>query len=208
MTMKQFDPVRAKHLRENPSSVFIIYSWDDDTHKAWVRKLAEKLQGLGHAVVLDQFEDMPEYVDLMATGFSCSNVLVVASPAFLVQLAVRPGPYGKTSDGVLFDEMQLLIGQNNDRKHMRIATILRPCVECICDFPILDFRNDNQFEAALSGLLFFLSSSYRAGGLFPSPHFFVTSGEGQAMVGSLVESHDAAAPKNLSSTRFFSQFLR
>lgn len=41
------------------TKVFISYSWDDDSHKEWVRNLATRLRKDGVDVTLDQWHIVP-----------------------------------------------------------------------------------------------------------------------------------------------------
>ena len=41
------------------TTVFISYSWDSPAHKAWVKRLADRLIGGGVAVVIDQYDCRP-----------------------------------------------------------------------------------------------------------------------------------------------------
>lgn len=43
----------------NNPKVFISYSWDDDSHKEWVKNLADKLIENGVVVILDQYDCPP-----------------------------------------------------------------------------------------------------------------------------------------------------
>lgn len=43
----------------NAPKVFISYSWDSEDHKAWVKRLADKLIGNGVDVILDQYDCPP-----------------------------------------------------------------------------------------------------------------------------------------------------
>ena len=65
--------------------VFISYSYDDDTHIAWVSDLASKLRANGVDVIFDQFEtrlgsDLPLF---MEQGLSkSSRVICICSDTF------------------------------------------------------------------------------------------------------------------------------
>lgn len=64
--------------------VFISYSWDSETHKAWVLKFAEDLKSKGILVLLDQkYEDGGDLVDFMRKGIRVADrVLVIGTPAY------------------------------------------------------------------------------------------------------------------------------
>lgn len=64
---------------------FISYSWDNDSHKDWVRKLAECLQSNGIDALLDQWDvhlgmDIPVYMETSIR--EADYVLLICTPAF------------------------------------------------------------------------------------------------------------------------------
>lgn len=92
-------------MSDNPK-VFISYSWDSDSHKNWVRELAERLVTNGVAVNLDQWNVVPgdsltafmeEHVS------SCDFILVVCTPNYAAKSVNRAGGVGY--------EQQIISGQ-------------------------------------------------------------------------------------------------
>jgi hypothetical protein len=70
---------------DGPRSVFISYSWDNDKHKAWVRKLASRLVRAGIDVKLDQWdvgpgESLTQFMEKQIVD--CDRVIVVCTPLY------------------------------------------------------------------------------------------------------------------------------
>jgi tetratricopeptide (TPR) repeat protein len=80
-----------------PPQVFVSYSWDDDAHKAWVAKLATRLQNDGANVILDQWhvrlgDQLPQF---METSVRDSDfVLIICTPRYKERVDRRRGGGG------------------------------------------------------------------------------------------------------------------
>lgn len=82
-------------------SVFISYSWDDDTHKNWVRELAAKLRSDGIDVKLDQWELVPgDQLPAFMERSICDNdyVLIICTPGYKARSEERKGGVGYEGD--------------------------------------------------------------------------------------------------------------
>ncbi len=78
-------------------TVFITYSWDSQTHKDWVRQLADKLINNGIHVLLDQYDIQPgeSFTHFMEKAISNSEkVLVILSPNYKEKSEERKGGVG------------------------------------------------------------------------------------------------------------------
>lgn len=78
-------------------NVFISYSWDDDAHKDWVRRLAERLVANGVHAHLDQWDVRPghsltQFMDLNLPRADFS--LVVCTPRYAQKSINRDGGAG------------------------------------------------------------------------------------------------------------------
>jgi len=65
--------------------VFISYSWDNEIHKKWVLKLADKLCEKGVDVLFDQYETRPgkDFIHFMESSLSNSEyVLMILTPLY------------------------------------------------------------------------------------------------------------------------------
>ena len=84
-----------------PPTAFISYSWDDDTHKAWVRDVAGRLRADGVAVSLDQWEavpgdQLPQYMERSIRDNQF--VLVICTPRYKDKTDRRSGGVGYEGD--------------------------------------------------------------------------------------------------------------
>lgn len=104
----------------NPTS-FISYSWDDDTHKSWVRDLAARLRGDGVDVKLDQWETAPgdQLPAFMEKAIRENDyVLIVCTPKYKRRSDNREGGVGYEGDIMT---AEVLATQN----HRKFIPILR-----------------------------------------------------------------------------------
>ena len=63
-------------------NIFISYSWDDESHKSWVKEFADFLTFKGFEVALDQDDlvlgdELPEYmeVQIRSADYICTSNL-------------------------------------------------------------------------------------------------------------------------------------
>ena len=76
------------NVPEDNPVVFISYSWDDDSHKAWVKKLADELMSNGIYVIYDGYApDGTDLVQFMKDGIKRANkVLIIGTPIYKEKL--------------------------------------------------------------------------------------------------------------------------
>lgn len=92
---------------------FISYSWDNDTHRKWVKDLASKLTGHGIDVRLDRWHAIPgdQLPQFMETEIRESDfVLIVCTPRYKNKSDNREGGTGYEGDiitGELFVKKQV-----------------------------------------------------------------------------------------------------
>ena len=80
---------------------FVSYSWDDESHKEWVRVLATQLRGDGVATVLDQWHAIPgdQLSAFMEKGIRENHyVLIVCTPNYRFKSDGRQGGVGYEGD--------------------------------------------------------------------------------------------------------------
>ncbi len=101
----QKEPIQADVLR--PSSMplhktaFISYSWDDETHKKWVRDLATRLRTDGIDVRLDHWHTVPgdQLPEFMEREIRDNDyVLVICTPKYKTKSEARTGGVGYEGD--------------------------------------------------------------------------------------------------------------
>jgi hypothetical protein len=95
--------------------VFLSYSWDDDTHKKWVKDLAVRLRGDGVDVTLDRWGvapggQIPEYMERSVR--ENDFVLIVCTPKYKSRSDNRTGGVGYEGD-IITGEVFV---QGNDQK--------------------------------------------------------------------------------------------
>lgn len=99
--------MEIKPKQDSIPQCFISYSWDNDSHKDWVRELAEKLQKKGVSIFLDQWDTYPglDLLSYMEASIRKSQfVLLICTPAFCKKANERSGGVGYEG-GIITGEM-------------------------------------------------------------------------------------------------------
>jgi hypothetical protein len=102
-----------------PPTAFISYSWDDEGHKSWVKKLAARLRGDGVDVTLDQWElqpgdRLPAFMEIAVRDNDF--VLIVCTPHYKDRSDRRQGGVGYEGD-IMTGE---LLTRGNERKFIPV----------------------------------------------------------------------------------------
>jgi hypothetical protein len=95
------------------SSVFISYSWDDDVHREWVRKLAERLRADGVDVNIDRWAAVPgdQLPAFMERAIRENQfVVIICTPRYKRKSDAREGGVGYEGDIMT---AEVLTSQNN-----------------------------------------------------------------------------------------------
>jgi hypothetical protein len=95
------------------SSAFISYSWDDDAHREWVRKLAERLRADGVDVSIDRWavvpgEQLPAFMERAIRDNQF--VIIICTPRYKLRSDTREGGVGYEGDIMT---AEVLTSQNN-----------------------------------------------------------------------------------------------
>lgn len=98
---------------------FISYSWDNDTHKQWVRKLAEGLRKNGVNATLDQWEtspgdQLPAFME--RTIRESKFVVIICTPNYKKRSDSRKGGVGYEGDIMTAEAMN----EQNPRKFIPV----------------------------------------------------------------------------------------
>ena len=140
-------------------SVFITYSWDDQIHKDWVRKLADKLIENGVDVKLDQYdlqlgESSTHFME--KSIIETDKILVILTPQYKQKSQNRSGGVGYEQQIISGEIMAgvdrkkfipaLKFGTYEDGEHCCIPTHFKGIVS-------LDFRDENIYEQSIEELL-------------------------------------------------------
>ncbi|MDE2698667.1 MAG: toll/interleukin-1 receptor domain-containing protein, partial [Gemmatimonadota bacterium] len=100
-------------------SAFISYSWDDDIHKEWVRKLAKRLRQDGVDVTLDRWATAPgdQLTTFMEQAIRENQfILIICTPNYKNRSDERKGGVGYEGDIMTAEA----ITTQNDRKFIPI----------------------------------------------------------------------------------------
>lgn len=112
---------------QNPSkgdvmkSAFISYSWDDDAHREWVRKLAERLRADGVNVSIDRWAAVPgdQLPAFMERAIRDNQfVIIICTPRYKLRSDAREGGVGYEGDIMT---AEVLTTQN----HRKFIPVLR-----------------------------------------------------------------------------------
>ena len=101
------------------TTAFISYSWDTDEHRAWVRKLAERIRGDGVDVKLDQWETAPgdQLTEFMERGIRDHDfVVIICTPKYRQRSDSREGGVGYEGDVMTAEVMT----NGNQRKFIPV----------------------------------------------------------------------------------------
>jgi formylglycine-generating enzyme required for sulfatase activity len=135
---------------------FISYSWDNEQHREWVRKLATRLRECGVDAILDQFHCAPgtDLTQFMEKSVRESSfVLLVCTPNFARKADSRVGGVGY--------EKQIITGEmfSAEVRETKFVPVLREgdAKESLPSYLksrlFIDLREDGSFEAKLEELL-------------------------------------------------------
>ena len=148
----QFDDIQ-----EGVPIVFISYSWDDDDHIRWVRKLADDLREKHNIYsLLDKYEPAgADLVEFMNKGIRLANrVLMIGTPLYKQKSETGIGSGGKYEGSLITIE----IYHNTDT--FKFIPLLRRGDDFKGSFLTIastrkgfDFRDDNLYEAKLQELV-------------------------------------------------------
>lgn len=100
-------------------SAFISYSWDDDTHREWVRKLAERLRADGVDVSIDRWAAVPgdQLPAFMERAIRENQfVVIICTPRYKRRSDAREGGVGYEGDIMAAEVMT----SQNDRKFIPV----------------------------------------------------------------------------------------
>lgn len=103
------------------TSAFISYSWESDSHKAWVRSLAARLRGDGVDATLDQWhfvpgDQLPEFMERSVR--ESDYVLIVCTAHYKDRCDRRIGGVGYEGDIITGSVL-------TDRNHRKFVPLLR-----------------------------------------------------------------------------------
>src|SRR6267378_1916632 len=104
-----------------PPSAFISYSWDDEAHKEWVRRLAERLRADGVDVTLDRWATVPgdQLPAFMERAIRENQfIVIVCTPRYKTRSDAREGGVGYEGDIMAAEVM-------TRQNHRKFVPVLR-----------------------------------------------------------------------------------
>lgn len=138
----------------SPPRVFVTYTWDSESHKAWVLGLATRLIANGVDVVLDRWDarlgtDLPLFME-QGIG-TASRVLAIVTEHYADKAYAGKG-------GASYERRLLTADLMEDLTNDRIITVLRDNpnrkIPLFLGQPVyLDFRQDSDFETRYAELV-------------------------------------------------------
>lgn len=145
----------AEGVEEEFPRVFVSYSWDDEEHKKWVRRLATDLRKNGVESLLDQWYVKPgsSFLRFMNRLNDADKVVVVCTPKYLERVTK-----GK-SGGVPWETMLITVEMFEDLDTEKFIPILRTGskTRAIPSYlrgnAYLDFRKEDVYRSSISELL-------------------------------------------------------
>ena len=141
---------------EAPPSCFISYSWDNEEHREWVRKLATRLRESGVDAILDQFHcppgtDLTKFMEMSVR--ESRFVLIVCTENFARKADSGIG-------GVGYEKMivtgEIFSGEVQETKFvplLRQGEAKESLPSYLKNRLFIDFRDDGEFESGLEELL-------------------------------------------------------
>ena len=113
--------VRKPETESVIRSAFISYSWDDDAHREWVRKLAERLRADGIDVSIDRWAAVPgdQLSAFMERSIRDNQfVVLVCTPRYKCRSDAREGGVGYEGDVMTAEVM-------TSQNHRKFIPVLR-----------------------------------------------------------------------------------
>lgn len=143
------------NVPEGHPIVFISYSWDDESHRAWVKKFADELVANGIYVFYDGYApDGTNLVQFMIDGIKrADKVLIVGTPIYKEKLERNNG-------GAKFEDQIINAAIYHDAGTTKFIPLLRRGVGFDDSFSELieirkgyDFRLDENFKVEFTRLV-------------------------------------------------------
>ncbi|HMG15154.1 MAG TPA: toll/interleukin-1 receptor domain-containing protein, partial [Saprospiraceae bacterium] len=148
-------PKKAKVVLINPT-VFISYSWDNDPHKEWVLRLANRLCSDGINVILDRYflkpgKNLTHFVEDSIS--KAQRIIIIFTPNYKLKTDKRTGGVGYEYSILNADLYK------NQTANEKVIPVLRAGTQedsipaFMHQFIHIDIRNDKNFENSYLDLL-------------------------------------------------------
>ncbi|WP_179995413.1 TIR domain-containing protein [Acinetobacter sp. YH16053] len=141
---------------KNQKSIFISYSWDNEDHRLWVKKLADALEEKFNFHVIWDGYDLDSFIDknlyMEQSVVDCDYMLVVATGNYKLKSSSRKGGVGI--------ETSIAVSQHWKQMEQNGKTKIIPILKEKDAIPIylenhlyIDFTNENEFDKNFNELL-------------------------------------------------------
>ena len=181
---------------------FISYSWDNDGHRAWVRRLADELQRNGVKTCLDQWDthlgmDVTNYMETCIR--ESDFVLLVCTPILAQKANAGIGGVGYEK-GVVTGE--IFADAASPKKFvpvLRKGDLRDSLPSYLQSRMYIDFRDDTMFDSSIKDLLRHLHQSpeYTRPPLGPMPDLHTRSVEHSTVIAQPAEKFQLSTFKQV-----------
>lgn len=135
--------------------VFISYSWEEESHKLWVKELADKLLADGIDATVDQYDlslgdRLPQFMEQSISG--ADYVLIICTPTYKEKSDARKGGVGYEGHIISAE----LLSYGNERKFIPIirkGTITQSLPKCLSGKLGLDLTEGKHYETGYKDLV-------------------------------------------------------
>ena len=132
---------------EHPK-VFISYSWEDESHKTWVKNLADKLLADGIDATVDQYDlslgdRLPQFMEQSISD--ADYVLIICTPVYKVKSDARKGGVGYEGHIISAE----LFSGSNEKKFIpviRKGTVIQSLPKCLSGKLGIDLTDGKHYE--------------------------------------------------------------
>lgn len=138
---------------------FISYSWDSESHKDWVRNLADRLLAAGIDVQLDQYEVNlgDDVIHFMEDSIAFADyVVIICTPKYVTRANNRTGGVGIETSLITPGFFE----KHKDKKYIPLLRALDdhtgPMPRYLGAVRYSDFRDDADFESRATELIDFI----------------------------------------------------
>lgn len=119
--IRQMHSTDLSNAKKDAPTAFISYTWDDESHKEWVRRISAQLRADGVDVKLDQWETVPgdQLTQFMEKAIRENDyVLIVCTPNYKKKSDERHGGVGYEGDIITAELF-------TERNHRKFIPVLR-----------------------------------------------------------------------------------
>lgn len=128
--------------------VFISYSWEDESHKAWVKDLADKLLADGIDATIDQYDlslgdRLPQFMEQSISN--ADYVLIICTPVYKEKSDSRRGGVGYEGHIISAE----LLSKGNEKKFIpviRKGTVSQSLPKCLSGKLGIDLTDGKHYE--------------------------------------------------------------